>query len=80
MTQKGPISVRWVDVNKGTKESPNVRCRMVARDFKPKGEKDGEDLFAAMPPLEAKKSLFRLAPKMKRRNGKRGLYYGEGKW
>ncbi len=38
-----------------------MRCRLVARDFKPKGEKDREDLFAAMPPLEAKKLLFRMA-------------------
>ena len=34
---------------------------MVARDFKPKGEKEREDLFAATPPLEAKKLLFRMA-------------------
>ncbi|MDA8582754.1 reverse transcriptase domain-containing protein [bacterium] len=37
-----------------------VRSRWVARDFKPKGEKDRADLFAAMPPLEAKRMLFRL--------------------
>jgi hypothetical protein len=33
---------------------------LVGRDFKPKGERDREDLFAAMPPLEAKKLLFRM--------------------
>ena len=38
-----------------------MRSRWVARDFKPKGEKDREDLFAAMPPLEAKRMLFRRA-------------------
>ena len=58
ITGRPPISTRWVDVNKGSTESPNVRCRLVARDFKPKGEKDRSDIFAAMPPLEAKKLLF----------------------
>ena len=61
MTGRPPISTRWVDVNKGSTESPSVRCRLVARDFKPKGEKDRSDIFAAMPPLEAKKLLFRKA-------------------
>ena len=60
-TGKGPVSTKWVDVNKGCEEEPDVRCRLVARDFKPKGEKDRSDLFAATPPLEAKKLLFQLA-------------------
>ena len=52
--RKDPESVKWVDRNKGTKDKPELRCRLVARDFKFKGEKDREDLFAASPPLEAK--------------------------
>ena len=55
-TGKGPVSSKWVDV----KKTDGIRSRLVARDFKPKGEKDREDLFAAMPPLEAKRLLFRL--------------------
>ena len=35
-----------------------VRYRLVARDFKLKHEGPSDDLFAAMPPLEAKKALF----------------------
>ena len=58
-TGKGPTSSKWVDVKKGD----GVRCRWVARDFKSKGEKDREDLFAAMPPLEAKRILFRASRK-----------------
>ena len=58
-TGKGPTSTKWVDIKKGQ----GVRCRWVARDFKPRGEKDREDLFAAMPPLEAKRILFRAARK-----------------
>ena len=57
-TGKAPVSTKWVDVDKGTSEAADVRCRLVARDFKPKGDKDRPDLFAAMPPLEAKKLLF----------------------
>ena len=40
-----PLGTKWVDVNKGTAENPNMRCRLVARDFKPKGEKDRADLL-----------------------------------
>ena len=48
-------------INKGTTECPDIRCRLVARDFKPKGDNQRGDLFAAMPPLEAKKKLARIA-------------------
>ena len=60
-TGKGPVDTKWVDRNKGTAECPDIRCRLVARDFRPRGDKDRADLFAAMPPLEAKKLLFRMA-------------------
>ena len=55
VTGKAPATTKWVDLNKGTMDKPDVRCRLVARDFKPKGEKYRADLFAAMPPLECKK-------------------------
>ena len=32
-TGKAPIGVRWADTNKGSDEAPDVRCRLVARDF-----------------------------------------------
>ena len=54
-TRKSPITTRWIDTNKGTEENPVVRSRLVARDFKKKGEMERYDLFAAMPPLEAKR-------------------------
>jgi len=54
---KAPISGRWVDVQKGD----DVRSRYVGRDFKPKGEGPRAEIFASMPPLEAKKILFSLA-------------------
>ena len=52
-----PTTTKWVD---RTKKDDNgkvfFRYRLVARDFKPEGPRD--DLFAAMPPLEAKKGWF----------------------
>jgi hypothetical protein len=71
-TGKDPITTKWVDVNKGSAERPDVRCRLVARDFKPKGEAGRADLFAAMPPLEAKKLLFQKAAVENARNRARG--------
>ena len=53
VTGKGPVGVRWVDTNKGTDDSPEVRSRLVARDFKTKEKREHEDLFAATPPIEA---------------------------
>ena len=54
------VSVKWVDTNKGTEEQPQIRCRLVARDFRA-ADKDREDLFAATPPWELKKLLMSQA-------------------
>ncbi len=62
-TGKMPVGTKWVDVNTGSLAEPVVRSRLVARDFKPKGEKERGDLFAAMPPLEAKKCCSALRPR-----------------
>ncbi len=43
---------------------------MVARDFKPRGERDREDLFAAMPPFELVKALLVKAVQRKNRRTK----------
>ena len=61
------VSVKWVDTNKGTEEKPEIRCRLVARDFRG-ADKDREDLFAATPPWELKKLLMSHAAD--RSNGK----------
>jgi len=52
------IPVRWIRVNKGTQERPNVRCRLVAKEIKTYSD---DSLFAATPPLEALKILITLA-------------------
>ena len=44
------IGVRWVDVNKGDKENPDMRSRLVGQEFNT-GKDD--ELYASTPPLEA---------------------------
>ena len=51
-TGKPPVSVRWVDTNKGRDGKLEIRSRLVARDFKG-NDKGRDDLFAETPPLEA---------------------------
>ena len=56
---KMPTTTKRVDRNKKDDNGKTfVMYRLVARDFKPKHEGPSDDLFAAMPPLEAKKALF----------------------
>ena len=50
------IGTRWVDHNKGTRENPEVRRRLVGQEFA-KGEVR-DDLFAATPPLVATRMLL----------------------
>ena len=45
------IAVRWVDVNKGTKEVPEVRSRLVGQEFAQGQRRD--DLYAPTQPLAA---------------------------
>ena len=47
-----------------------VRCRLVARDFKPPPR---HDLFVATPPLEAMKALFAFLGGVRERRRERGL-------
>ena len=44
------IGVRWVDVNKGDSETPDMRSRLVGQEFNT-GKND--ELYASTPPLEA---------------------------
>ena len=56
-----PISTRWVQVVKTNDDGGYlVLCRLVGRDNRPKGDRDREELFAAVPPFEAKRMLFRV--------------------
>ncbi len=51
---KAPVGEKWVDANKGEKEKPEYRCRLVPKGIK---KEKREDLFAATPPQEEKKVL-----------------------
>ena len=70
---RAPTTTKFVRVNKGSVAKPDVRCRLCARGFKVEGEKGRGDSFAAMPPLEAKKILFRKAIQM-------GPKWKDGRW
>ena len=64
-----PIPLIWVDTNKGDKNTPFVRSRICVRECK-KGRNaveslEPEQLFSAMPPLEALKLLCSLKVSMK---------------
>ena len=49
-TGQTPISIRWIDINKGDVSNPNYRSRLVAREI---NTHKRDDSFAATPPLEA---------------------------
>ena len=59
-TGKSPISVRWVDVNKGDEEEPNYRSRLVARQLKAT-DFSGKSYFAPAPPLESLRTVISMA-------------------
>ena len=72
-TSKVPTTTKWVDPNtKDDNGKTFVRCRLVARDFEPKQEGPRDDLFAAMPPLEAKKALFTFVAEVREKRRAQG--------
>ena len=58
-TGKGPIQTRSVDLNKGDNKNPVYRSRLVATEVR--ANNPNTEMFAGMPPLEAKKALFSMA-------------------
>ena len=57
-TGRPPISVRWVEVNKGDDEHPNYRSRLVAREIRMAGS---DSIFAPTPPLESLRMVLSYA-------------------
>ncbi len=55
-----PITVRWVDVNKGDELNPNYRSRLVARQLRAT-DSSGQSYFAPAPPLEALRTVISMA-------------------
>ena len=60
-TGKDAISTKWIDTGKGRDGEVLIPSRLIARDFKSKHAANDVNVFAAMPPLEAKRLLFRMA-------------------
>ena len=60
VTGRPPISVRWVDVNKGDDSNPRYRSRLVARQLKAH-DRTNASYFAPSPPLEALRTVVSLA-------------------
>ena len=58
VTGKRPITVKWIDVNKGDDEFPNYRSRLVAREIRRAGE---DPIFAPTPPLESLRTIISMA-------------------
>ncbi len=56
-----PITTKWVDASKGRIGEIQIRSRLVARDFRAKGDDRQFDVFAAMPSLEMNMILSRMA-------------------
>ena len=54
------ILTRWVDQNKGDERSPEIRCRLVAKEVKKRNntEEESANFFASTPPREAVKFLI----------------------
>lgn len=77
-----PVSLRWIDTNKGDDDRPNYRSRLVAREIKakkkPHEQIPASQLFSAMPPLEAVKFLCSLM--MSKRTSSRGKPLKLGFW
>ena len=59
-TGRPPITVRWVDTNKGDEVNENYRSRLVARQLKAHDHSD-TSYFAPAPPLEALRTIISLA-------------------
>ena len=57
-TGRAPITVRWIDINKGDQTNPNYRSRLVAREI---NTHKRDDLFAGTLPLEALKCILSMA-------------------
>ena len=55
LSGRPPITVRWVDVNKGDDEVPDIRSRLVARQIRGCNE---DPMSAPAPPLEAVRTVF----------------------
>ena len=66
-TGKNPVTLKWVDTNKGDDVNEKYRSRLVGREIRLKGKRVLPDhqLFSSMPPLEALKLLCSMLVTLK---------------
>ena len=65
LTGKAPVTVRWVDVNKGDELVPEVRSRLCAGETRFRTSMDlhcAAETFSATPPYEALRCLLYTSP------------------
>ena len=73
VSRGGKQPMKWVDRGKADDKGGRfVRCSLVGRDFKAKGVEEREYLFAAMPPLESKKLMFRMVATVREQRSEEG--------
>ena len=58
ITGAAPVGTKWIDINKGDEDRYNIRSRLVAQEY---SQGKLSTIFAATPPLEAKKALLSMA-------------------
>ena len=69
---KAPTTTKWVHRVKKDDDGKIVRCRNVARDFKPRREGPRDDMFAAVPPQEEKKAMFAYVAGVREKSREQG--------
>ena len=57
-TGQKPIGVRWVGTDKGDRDRPSYRSRLVAKQYR---QERGDDLYAATPPTESLRAVISSA-------------------
>ena len=61
---------KWIDVNKGDLDNPNIRCRLVGKEFRTIPD---DALYASTPPLEALGLIISRAATLDRQGKQREM-------
>ena len=64
------IGTKWIDVNKGDIDRPNIRCRLVGKEFRTTPD---DALYASTPPLEALRVILSRAATWDHDGGEREI-------
>jgi hypothetical protein len=64
------IGTKWIDVNKGDLDRPNIRCRLVGKEFRTTPD---DALYASTPPLEALRLIVSRAATIDKKGAPREM-------